>query len=1194
MGGSISLTKEQNDVLNVRNRDVLVAASAGSGKTFVVAHRIINRVINNKIDIDRILVVTFTNAAAAELKSRILSGFYDELKNKNLSVENRKHLERQLSLINRAQISTIHSFCLSIIKSNFYTLDLDPNVKTIDENKAKLMLLESIDEVIEEEYENKSEIFLKVLELFKNEENIIENIEKIYNFSMSMPYPRSWLESSLNKYRLDKDVKDLSEIDFGKKIIDSIKEKLELIYKELEKVCNKIRFDKDFESRLDILENMLEKIDSMQKLSLYDEIYSYIHNKLDFPRLPSTKCANEDIKKEVSDIKKKVTTELKNISKMIYKDTKGIILELEDMYNIVEWYVNITIKLDKLYSDKKRKSGYIDFADYEHLALKVLDDEKICEEYKNKFDEIYIDEYQDTSYVQEMILKSISKNNRIMVGDVKQSIYSFRNAEPSLFNEKYREYELYDENVQDTKSSKIILSKNFRSREIVLNSINDIFKKVMSEDVGECDYGIQEYLSYGDGYDKETENICETEVNIIETENDAICSEEDDVLGEEIEEISNTQKEAYMIADKIQNLISSNFRLYDAKKKEYRNIEYRDIVILLRSVNNKANIYEDVLKENNIPAFSDTSDSFYNGQEIGIILSFLKILDNIYDDVALVSTMYSIIGKFTVDDLVYIRSYDKKGYFYDAIYKAYTDEKNIGTEIYFKIDRFLNLIKEISTYLNTFTIAETILKIYEDTGIYYSFYLEEMGMQKCANLDSLVEISRAFEKEERSSIYQFIQYIENIKGRKTKGNDTPKLLGEGENVVRILTIHKSKGLEYPVVFLADASKKYNTLDMTSEILLDKSYGIGLDTYNTDLGVSYSNIIKQAIKERIKDKTLSEEERLLYVAMTRAKEKLYVYGTVKNYDKFIDKLFVSETKKLSPVLVKECNSYLKLIMLALNSEMSTNYKVNVLTADDKLKQLSREKTQSIDRNISCKERFLSRCKEENIKRGEIDTRFTKKYDYIDNLNIKKKYTVTEIKNMTKKAEEDVPNIIYTFDYDNLEEVKPTCITSSISNMNYGTIIHKILESIDYYNIDIKEIEKNIECICENQKGINTKIVKNAITKYLNSDISSIVKEASSISKEQPFVIHDDLEEIPELKLNEKTYIQGVIDLYVISKDGKNIVVDFKTDKVNTEQELIERYKYQLMVYKKGIELSTKQRVDEMYIYSFNLNKLIKVE
>lgn len=1189
MGTNVNLTKEQQQVIDVKNRDVLVAASAGSGKTFVVVERIINRVINDNIDIDKILVVTFTNAAAAELKERVVNRFYDYLKSKDIDEDKRKHVQRQLSLINRAQISTIHSFCLNIIKNNFFVLDIDPNVKTLDENKAKILLLESINDVIDEEYELKSDLFFKVLEIFKSEENIIGCLEKLYNFSRGMVDSRKWLESSLEKYSLKNDVKDLSEVDFGKQIMTGIYERIELLDKELSLVCNKIRSDKDFESRLNILEGILEKIDGIKNITRYDEMYEYIKTVLPFPRLPSSKCVNEELKNEVSDIKKKVATELENITKIMYMDTKGIIEELNSMYDILKWYVDNSIKLDAIYSNKKNGLGQIDFNDYEHLALKVLENEDICNRYKDKFEEIYVDEYQDTSYIQEAIINKIAKSNRVMVGDVKQSIYSFRNAEPKLFNEKYNSYEKYvEEDSNNDCQSKIILSKNFRSRKQVLDSINDIFKKVMSEKIGECDYTNDEYLIYGDGYDCLKNIDHKTEINIIETENK---DEEDDVVSQEIEEITATQREAYEVAKKIEDIIKEEYEIYDLKKKEYRKAQYKDIVILMRSVTGKASIYEEILKSKNIPVFCDTSESFYNGEEVGIILSLLKVIDNIYDDISLVSSMYSIIGHFTADDLTYIRSYDKRGYFYDSMQKAYLDEKNKDKEIYDKIKQFKEMLERFNVYLNTYTIAETILKIYEETGIYYSFYLEELGKQKCANLDSLVELARNFEREEKSSLYEFINYIESMKESKSKGSDTPKLLGEGENVVRILTIHKSKGLEYPIVFLANCSKKYNTIDSSAELLFDKELGIGMDIYNTNLGISYASIIKQAIKDKIKNKTLSEEERLLYVAMTRAKEKLYVYGTVKNYEKFISKLLSSEGK-ISPVLVKDCNNYLKLICLALNANSLDNFKINIINAKENNQNISISTSNVIDRNTSIKEKFLNTCKDIKVEEKKINREFEKKYNYLDSLEIKKKYSVTELK---QDKEDESYSLINEDDIElGLENIKPSCIeTYTISAMGYGTLIHKILEKIDYFTLNEKEIYEYIKTEAK-ANNINEDSIKNKIYNYLNSDIINYIKEAKEIKKEQPFVIYDNLENIEECNFNENTYIQGIMDLVITTRDNKKIIVDFKTDRVDSENELIEKYKVQLQIYKKGVELSGDTKVENLFIYSFYLDKLIKID
>ncbi len=1185
MGNDFNLTKEQEQVIEVKNRDVLVSASAGSGKTFIVVERIINRVINDGIDVDKILVVTFTNAAASELKERILNRFYDILKKKDISDEKKTHVKRQLSLINRAQICTIHSFCLNVIRNNFFILNIDPGVRTLDENKAKLMVLESIDEIIEEEYDKKSDVFLKALYIFKSEENLINYIEKLYNFSRSMVDPKKWLEDSLKRYNINNDIKDLSITDFGKQIISLVKQKVELMCTELENVCNKIRDDKDFESRLDVLENMLEKLESIKSLKLYDDLYNYIQNNLFFQRLPNSKCVNEDLKKEVTDIKKKITSEIDNILKIIYKDTKGIVQELNSMHGVLKWLNDIILRLDEIYYSKKKISGQIDFNDYEHLTLEILKNKEICKEYQNKFEEIYIDEYQDTSYIQETILKNISRNNRIMVGDVKQSIYSFRNAEPKLFNEKYYEYPNYnDKEIKDNNPVKIILSKNFRSRETVLNSVNDVFKKVMSKNIGECDYSDLEYLVYGEGFDKITEKNSSTEINIIQTEN-----EELDTSLDELEEISSIEKEAHAIADKIEEIMKSEYKLYDLKAKKYRNVEYKDIVILLRSIAGKANIYEEVLKSKNIPCFSDVSDGFYNGQEVLLILSLLKVIDNRYDDIALVSVMYSIIGKFTLDELICIRNYDKKCYFYDSMIKAY--KENINKDLHDKIGKFLKLIDKITVYLNTYSIAETLYKIYEDTGIYYSFYLEEMGKQKCANLDSLIEIARNFEKEEKSSIYEFINYIESMKERKTKGNDTPKLLGEGENVVRILTIHKSKGLEYPIVFLANTSKKYNILDTSGELIFDKELGIGIDIYNIDMGISYASIIKQAIKEKIKEKTLSEEERLLYVAMTRAKEKLLIYGTVKNYDNFIDKLIISEAEKISPVIVKECNNYLKLIMLAVNNQGSENFNINVINYDNNISSEKKINENSIDRSLSIKNRFLQTCKENKVQKKEINIDFEKNYRHIESINTKKKYTVTEIK--TDSYKKEFSNLIME-DNSLLESLKPKVIEENISNVSYGTIIHEILEMIDYTNIDINYIIDMINLKFRGIKGVNIKKIQEKILNYLNSDIVRIVKDAKQVRKEQPFVIYDDLKDLNEINLKEKSYIQGVIDLFVVTNNNKRIIVDFKTDKVENYKELVDKYKVQLEVYKKGIELSLNEKVDETYIYSFNLEKLIKLD
>lgn len=1185
MGKDLNLTKEQAQVLEVKNRDLLIAASAGSGKTFVVVERIINRIIKDNIDIDKVLIVTFTNAAASELKERILNRFFELVNDNELSEKERNHVTKQIRLINRAQISTIHSFCLKIIKNNFFSLGIDPNIRTMDASKSKLMLLESINEVLEEKYESNSNELVYILELFQNEETLVEYIEKTYHFSQSMVNPKLWLEQAANNYLITDVVEDLSDIEFGKEIMRSVKEKLEIVYNQVLVVYNKTIKDREFESRAAVLESILEKLDCCKNSSKYDELYDILHTDMKFQRLPSTKCVNEKLKNEVTSVKEKVKLEIDNITKIIYMNTRDMIEELNSMYPIIKWFVNLVSEVSDVYVNKKRNSSQIDFNDYEHLALEVLEDDSIAKQYINKFEEIYIDEYQDTSYIQNVILKKISRSNRIMVGDVKQSIYSFRNAEPKLFNNKYDKYKTYESIALDKEDeAKIILSKNFRSRKCVLDSVNEIFEKVMSKSTGECEYTEKEYLTYGGGFNEDTEVQNKTEVNIIETE----CKETN--ISDELEEIGDTEKEAYIIADKIKKLVSEGKKLYDTKNKKYRDIKYRDIVILLRSTNNKAEIYENALKSYGIPAFSDTTDAFYNGQEVGIILSLLKVIDNMYDDVSLISSMYSIVGKFTLDELIYIRNYNRKEYFFNSILEAYNDEKNQGTEIYFKIKKYIDFLDEVRNYLKTYSIAETLLMIYNQTGIYDSFYLENMGKQKCANLDSLVEMARKFEREEKSSLYQFINYIEIMKDKKSKEADSPKLIGEGENVVRILTIHKSKGLEYPVVFIANASKKYNIKDVSNELVFDKKLGIGFDIYNIHEKIAYPSIIKQAIKEKIKSKIISEEERLLYVAMTRAKEKLYIYGTVKDYDKLKESMSAYQyNSKVPSIVVKGINNYLKLILVAQNFESSDNCNINVIYADackDEEKTLNNK---TINRQKNSKDIFLDLCDKNEFIAEKIDTTFEKKYKYVDSLAVKKKYSVTELKN--NSINEDLINNV---DISSVKESIPQSITKNINSTDYGTMIHLILEKIDYENINyekINEIAENVFDI-ENKAFLNA--VKKKIINYINNEkIQEYVLRAKSIKKELPFVIYDDLSSISGMSLNEKTYIQGIIDLFIVTAEDKNIIIDFKTDKIDNEDELVRKYQKQLEVYKKGIELSFNVKVDELFIYSFHLEKIIKL-
>ncbi len=1207
MSKELSLSHEQKLVLETKGRDFLVAASAGSGKTFVVVERIIKRMLEDKIDIDKILVVTFTNAAAAELKERITNKIYDILKDNQISKDERTYLKRQLLIINKANISTIHSFCLSILRTNFYNLGIDAEVKTLDENKAKMLLLESIDEILEQEYDEVTEIFFKVLELFKGEEIVVKNLQELYNFSQSMINPNEWLDDSLRQYENLSNIEDLTEIEVGKELQSIINERIDLCCLQLEDVINKTTGNAEFESRVDILKKMLEQIEGFKYQKTYNQMFTYKEDMISFPRLPSSRVSNEVLKNEVSSVKKRVTSEMESISKMLYKDTKGLIQDLKSVEQIIKWFIITVKQIHEKYSEKKRSIGKIDFSDYEQLALKALKDEETRKIYVDKFEEIYIDEYQDTSELQEEILGLISKNNRIMVGDVKQSIYSFRNAEPSIFNEKYKIFKTLEKN-QEGKSLepvKIILSKNFRSRKEVLEPINYLFHKTMSEKVGGCEYNEPEFLIYSGAYDEHkntTNNDYIAEINIIETEN---IGDTQDNTEELLEELSTVEKEAKMIASRIKEVYGS-LELFDMKKKESRLCDYKDIVVLMRSMRGRAGIYEEIFKKEGIPVFNDNVENIYSGEEIGLIISFLKVVDNYYDDLSLVSILYSIIGEFTLDELVVIRAYNKKGYFYDSLLEAKegipTIDKNY--KVVEKIHRFITLLNNVKKYIKTFSIAETIEYIYEVTGIYNSFYLEEFGHQKCSNLDLLIEVARKFEKEEKTTLYDFINYLENMKDKNIKGTDTAKLIGENENVVRLLTIHKSKGLEYPVVILAGASKSYNIEDSKSEILLDKNLGIGTEIFDENLGVSYPSVIKQGIKEKIKERSISEEQRLLYTAMTRAKEKIIVFATTPNASKLQEKIITSAgDNKLPPGLLKNNNNYIKNMLNAFDETSINICKVDYKKFNDEkdisenLHVIKKDKIKNRNKNNSKVQEFLNRCKNIEIIEKEINKeyKFNQKYKYTDNLKIKKKYTVTELKDKhNTNDEENINNqfIYQELDYNNL---KPKVLDDKKSAANYGTFIHKVMELYDYSKENIDKTKEQINHIFEkhfNEDMDRRDSIESKVKLFLNCEIREYINKLVNIEKEKAFVIYDDLKGLEGIELNEKTYIQGVIDL-CIETDNEYIIVDFKTDRINNTQELIDRYKKQIIIYARSIKLSNNKKDVKKYIYSFHLQKIIEI-
>ena len=968
----------------------------GSGKTAVLVERIIQKIIKDKIDIDKLLVVTFTNAAASEMRERVLEAIYKKLdENPNDST-----LKKQILLLGKSNISTIHSFCLDIIKNNFFEVDLPNNFRIGNEEEIELLKQEVLEDLFEKLYEEENENFIELVNTYtdyRGDEQLKDIIFKIYRFIQSAPFPEEWLEEKVNEFKTSNDDKDFSKTNWGKILIKNIQEELMFCINSLkivkEKTDKHVELEKYSLTLADDIKMLRDMYDETEK----DWDSSVVKaNEMRFKSWPSDRKISMDLKDEAKDsrdiIKKKI---MSLINKVLICDSKEAFRDIYEMYGVLNCLKEVILDFDVQFKKKKLKKNIIDFNDIEHYALKILLKKnengeyvqtEVAKKYKEKFYEIAIDEYQDSNQVQELILKSISRGNNIfMVGDVKQSIYKFRQACPELFLDKYDNYSLEG----NDSGLKIQLFKNFRSRKNILDITNIIFENIMSKELGRIDYTKEEYLNLGADYEEYENGLGNAELHLIDLEDNEII--EDDTE-DAIEDDMNTEKEeieARFVAKKVEELIKSKTQVKNKDKKS-RDIQYRDIVILLRSTANIAPVYEEELIKRSIPVFSDASTEYLDTVEVRTIINLLKILDNPIDDISLVAVLRSKIGNFTDNEIIEIRYSNKDGSFYDSLNFA---KQNLEGNLKEKIIKFLNKLDEWGKNSEFLSLAELIWKIYVDTGFFEYIGLMTNGSLRQANLKMLFERAREYEKTSFKGLFNFIRFIERIKI--TNGDmSAAKIIGENENVVRIMSIHKSKGLEFPVVFLSGTSKQINLSDLKSDILLHQDFGIGPEYINYERRIEYPTTAKEAIKIVIKEEAIAEEMRVLYVALTRAKEKLIITGTIKNYIKNVEKkedslkIYKSESGKINPILIKKYISYLDWILLVmLNNDMSDTITLNTYKKSELL--IKEEKD-----NIKIREFDF----DEKTDFSNLEKLLNWKYSKIEATKLPIKSTVSKVKEM----------------------------------------------------------------------------------------------------------------------------------------------------------------------------------------------------
>ena len=1257
----------------------------GSGKTAVLVERIINKVINENVDIDKILVVTFTNAAASEMRERILDAIYKKLEENPDSI----NLQRQITLLNKASICTIHSFCLDVIRNNFYEIDASANFRIGDTAEIEMLKSEVLEEIFEQKYMNADKGFIKLVETYtdyRGDEKLQEIILNIYKYIQSNPFPEKWLNEKAEEFNIDTD-SDFSSTTWGKIILSHIQDEIDNMIIQLEKVKKDTLKFTELEKYSKVLQ---EDINSLSNINLenWDKAYDSI-NEVTWSKWPVDKKVTLDIKNEAKEVRDKVKKQFSGIE--LKYTSREAIEDIASMYGILNELKKIILEFSLEFATKKKEKNIIDFNDIEHFALQILVNENekptnVADKYKKQFEEILIDEYQDSNLVQEKILTSISRGNNIfMVGDVKQSIYKFRQARPELFLEKYSKYNLKSEINVESAGIKIQLFKNFRSRKNVLDITNLVFENIMSEKLGNVEYNENEYLNYGADYpepDKEVQHAGIAELHIIdlkeqeedyytlgnessEGRNDAleennnrlieqknnlmdgenistlnakaekeknplkletaILNQEDSRLvkseedtDENEERIEDAVLEARFVAKQIQKLLNSDYHVYD-RKNGYRTIRPRDICVLLRATSVLAPIYEKEISELNYPVFSDSSSTYLESMEVETIMSLLKVIDNPLQDIPLVTVLRSNIFGFTDNDLMQIRLTDKRCLFYEAMLKS---RISVDNKLRHKIDGVIEKLKQWKAEEKYLPLDELIWKIYLDTGFYNYVSLLPNGNLRQANLKMLFEKAKQYEKSSLKGLFNFINFINKVK---TSSGDlsTAKIIGENDDVIRIMSIHKSKGLEFPVVILASTGKKFNMQDLNTPILLHQDIGFGIQFIDSEKRIEYSTLTKEAIRIKSREETISEEMRVLYVALTRAKEKLIITGMSRDLNKALkDKekqiemynksSFVQVSidnlenvkkpeSKIDRNVVGKYISYLDWLELVYeyNKENGVSSIIDLHTYNkaDLIKDMKEEQNETLDIAKVIME------KARNIEKSDSDKVIDKlqwKYKYLASSKIPTKTSVTKLKELEAENEEhDIEELIEMAKNKGAPTIKLTAKpkfmerVQALNSAQIGTLMHLCIQKLDekkeYTLEDIKEFiqdlkQRNIISELE-AKSVNINMLYN----YTKSSLWQELKKAKEIHKEQPFYINIPANKIyDEAEENETILVQGIIDLYYINKEGKLILVDYKTDYVTNGDvsKLEERYRVQLDLYKIALENATGKKVDKAMIWALN--------
>jgi len=1185
-------TEEQARAIESRNSNLLLAAAAGSGKTAVLVERVINLIIRDGMDIDRLLIVTFTQAAAAEMRERINGAIFAELQ-KGVP-EQQGHLRRQLSLLNQASISTIHSFCREVVKRFHFMLDIDPNFRIADDSESAIIKMDVMDELIESEYELAETEFIELVEMFggsKSDLGLLDLIGRTHAFVQSQPEPEKWLRESAEHFAMS--LEEFTHSPWMQEVARQSAGQLEASQDMLRKaltMCEKPGGPAEY---VDIILKDIELMEELMRVAETEP--GSFYEKLHSLSFPSLKRAGKDTDVYLKEKAQKWRGEGK---KLAGKLQKGLMAkqpqqywqDLNAIYPYMRYLTELVLKFAALYQQQKMARNILDFNDLEHFALEILKDPSAAQEYRQRYQHIFVDEYQDSNLLQESILVSICRdNNRFMVGDIKQSIYRFRNADPSLFLEKYLRFSA-EEGERD---QRIDLGRNFRSRAGILAGINYLFQQIMSRELGEIDYDQKARLY--PGLDNDVSE--DSEIELILVEKAVNDSEREEELTAELEELSDIAVEARIAASRVKQMAGS--MIYDPRQGEWRQADYRDIVILMRAARRWANEFLEVFRAEGIPVYSDSSGGYFEATEVDLILNLLKIIDNRRQDIPLLSVMRSPIGGFDLNELSDLRLGLPRGSYYQVL-EHYTG--SCSDMLSQKIRLFLQQLDHWREESRLMPVDEFINHLLMDTGYYYYVGSMPGGRQRQANLEVLVNRARQFQDSSIKGLFNFTRFIENIKSS-SSDLDTARVLGENDNVVRIMSIHKSKGLEFPVVIIAGLGKGFNEADIRGRVLFHSRLGMGPLYIRSDLRTRSDTIARSAMQHRIKVENLSEEMRILYVAMTRAQSKLILLGSLKYIEKEAERWCgasnIYERLRartyldwIGPALARHAGTA---ALRLLGGEAADGIQLESDESRWQIQVISRYDLQAEEsRKIECQQEFRSKLENyqadcNNPETEAIIRRLNWRYPCGYAVNLPSKLSVSQIKGMG--MDEVKPARVSLI---SPGEIEPGNINtnqdSALGSMEKGTLMHVVMEHIEFQPYHSREeIEEQIELLV-NKELLKAEEVEwmdiNVILAFFQSSLGQRALQASTIYRETPFNRLCPAGEIIKGAegIGEELLIQGIIDLYFI-EGSEAVLVDYKTDRLTpaNRRDRIELYRLQLEQYQKAIEQIQGIRVKESYLY-----------